>query len=205
MRHGLPLARPGMRVGLLGGSFDPPHDGHVHLTREALRRIELDRVWWLVSPGNPLKTRGPASMADRMAQAARIMQHPRVVITDIEARIVTRHTARTLARLRALYPGVRFVWLMGADNLRQFHLWQDWADIARTVPIAVFARPDQGGAIRAGALRSRMAQRFSQARIPGPALRGLARHGAPAWGFVTMPLKQVSSSALRQGADPAQP
>lgn len=121
MIAGFPNARPGMCIGLLGGSFDPPHAGHVHITREALKRFGLDAVWWLVSPGNPLKTRGPAPLDRRMAAARAIMRHPRVEVTDIEARLGTRYTAETLAALFARYPGVRFVWLMGADNLASFH------------------------------------------------------------------------------------
>lgn len=108
-----------MSVGLLGGSFDPAHEGHAHLTREALKRLALDRVWWLVSPGNPLKPNPPAPLADRIARARAVMDHPRVEVTDIEARIGTRYTAETLKRLMTLYPGVRFVWLMGGDNLAQ--------------------------------------------------------------------------------------
>lgn len=100
---------------MLGGSFDPAHTGHAHITREALKRFGLDRVWWLVSPGNPLKVHGPAPMEQRLAHARQIIQHPRVVLTDIEERLGTRHTAQTLTALRARYQGVRFVWLMGAE------------------------------------------------------------------------------------------
>ena len=113
MRQGFPIASPGMRIGILGGSFDPAHEGHAHITREALRRFGLDRVWWLVSPGNPLKAHGPAPIARRMAEARRVMPDPRVDITDLEARLGTRFTAQTLRRVTALYPGVHFVWLMG--------------------------------------------------------------------------------------------
>lgn len=112
MNNGLPYLRPGMSVGLLGGSFDPPHPGHVHITREALKRFGLDRVLWLVSPGNPLKARGPAELGRRMAAARDIMQHPRVHISDFEAHAGTRYTAQTLRLLRQRCPGVRFVWLI---------------------------------------------------------------------------------------------
>ena len=130
-----------MVVGLLGGSFDPAHAGHAHITREALKRFGLDRVWWLVSPGNPLKAEGPAPLATRIAQARSVIDDPRVVITGLEVLLGTRHTAALLDRLTALYPGVHFVWLMGADNLVQFHRWKDWRAIAREMPIAVIARP----------------------------------------------------------------
>ena len=120
-------------MGLLGGSFDPAHEGHVHITREALKRMGLDQVWWLVTPANPLKARQPAPLADRMARARAVMRDPRVKITALEARLGTRATADTIDRLKAIYPGVTFVWLMGADNLVQFHRWGRWRDILRMV------------------------------------------------------------------------
>ena len=195
MRAGLPYARPGMAVGLLGGSFDPAHAGHVHITREALRRFGLDRVWWLVSPGNPLKARGPAPMEARLARAAETMRHPRVTVTGIEARLGTRYTAQTLKALARLYPGVRFVWLMGADNLAQFHRWEDWRDIMAMVPVGVLARPGD----RTAALNSRAATIFRQARVrPRDAVR-LAHLRPPAWAFVNVPMHAASSTAIRAG------
>ncbi len=194
MRAGLPVAGRGMRIGLLGGSFDPPHRGHVHITREALKRLGLDRVWWLVSPGNPLKAHRPARMAARIAEARRLLgADPRVVVSDIEARLRTRYTADTIACLQALYPGVRFVWLMGADNLAQFHRWERWRDIMARVPVAVLARP---GAGLAGLLSpaARLAARHRLARPDA-----LARHPPPAWAYVGLPLDSTSSSAIRAG------
>ena len=141
MKQGFPIATPGMRIGILGGSFDPAHEGHAHITREALRRFGLDRIWWLVSPGNPLKEHGPAPLAARLAQARRVMPDTRVEITDLEARLGTRYTAQTLRRITALYPGVHFVWLMGADNLCQFDRWENWRGILGMVPVGVLARP----------------------------------------------------------------
>ena len=117
MAEGFPVARAGRKIGLLGGSFDPAHEGHAHITREALKRFRLDEVWWLVSPGNPLKTRGPAPIEKRLTQAQRVMRHPRVRITALEQQLGTRFTAETLEALTRRYPGVSFVWLMGADNL----------------------------------------------------------------------------------------
>ncbi|MBC7140917.1 MAG: nicotinate-nucleotide adenylyltransferase, partial [Rhodobacteraceae bacterium] len=165
MRTGFPTALPGMSIGLLGGSFDPAHAGHAHITREALKGFGLSRVWWLVSPGNPLKARGPAPMAERIARARSVMDHPRVVVSDIEARLGTRYTAETLQRLMALYPGVRFVWLMGADNLAQFDRWQDWEWIIRHVPIGIFARPGS----RLAARGSRAADEYARYRLPAEA------------------------------------
>ena len=141
MVQGFPAAYRGMVVGLLGGSFDPAHDGHVHITHQALQRIGLDRVWWLVSPGNPLKANAPAPIGLRIARAReKLGDDPRVVVTDLEARLGTRATIDTLRRLQALYPGVRFVWIMGADNLVQFHRWRNWRQIMARVPVAVMAR-----------------------------------------------------------------
>ena len=123
---GFPKATDGMRIGLLGGSFDPPHAGHVHITRQALRRFGLDRVWWLVSPGNPLKVDGPAPIEKRIAACQEIMQHPKVLVTDIEVQLETRFTADTIEKLQGIYPNVNFVWLMGADNLASVHKWGRW-------------------------------------------------------------------------------
>ena len=191
MKQGFPIASKGMVIGLLGGSFDPAHEGHAHITREAIKRMGLDRVWWLVSPGNPLKVRQPAPMAARLAQARRVMHDPRVVITDLEARLGTRATADTIDALRAMYPGVHFVWLMGADNLVQFHKWGRWRDILRAVPVGVLARPGSGVAAR----NSVAARAFRVNRVArGENLRNAP---APAWCFVNIPLNDASSSAIR--------
>lgn len=197
MRAGWPVASPGQVVGLLGGSFDPAHDGHVHITRQALKRFGLDQVWWLVSPGNPLKARGPAPLARRMEIARQIMGHPRVTITDIEARIGTRYTAQTLAGLQARYAGVRFVWLMGADNLAQLHRWQNWQHIMDSVPVGVVARPGD----RISARRSVAAQRYGFAKLPGHASQLLGQSEAPRWCYINVPLTDASSSAIRGNGD----
>lgn len=193
MRQGFPIARKGEVIGLLGGSFDPAHLGHVHITREALKRFGIDRVWWLVSPGNPLKESGPAPLEQRMERAREIMQHPNVVVTDIETQLGTRFTGETLARLFAIYPGVQFVWLMGADNLAQFHRWQKWQQIARSLPIGVIARPGD----RITATTSVAAKVFADARISGRASQLLGRAVPPAWSFVNVPMLDVSSSGIR--------
>lgn len=180
-----------MVIGLLGGSFDPAHAGHAHITREAIKRMGLDRVWWLVTPGNPLKARGPAPLADRLARARAVMDDPRVRVTDLERRLGTRYTAETLERLQAIYPGVRFVWLMGADNLAQFHRWERWADILRMVPVGVLARPGWGVKART----SRAARIFRQERVArGESLR---LRDAPAWCFVNLPMDDSSSTEIR--------
>lgn len=190
----LPPARPGGVIGLLGGSFDPPHAGHVHITREALKRFGLDSIWWLVSPGNPLKSRGPAPLERRMQAARAIMQHPRVHISDVEAQIGARYTAHTLAVLRAERPDVHFVWLMGADNMAQFHLWQDWRRIMETVPVGILARPGARLAARA----SVAARIYEKARVPQDQARILGRLQAPAWCFANVPMIAMSSTRLRE-------
>jgi nicotinate-nucleotide adenylyltransferase len=197
MRHDFPMGTPGMVIGLLGGSFDPAHDGHVHITHEALRRCGLTHVWWLVSPGNPLKPNPPAPLERRIARAREEMRHPRVTITGIEAQLGTRYTAETLRALHHRYPGVRFVWLMGADNLAQFDQWQDWRWIMDNVPVGVLARPGD----RISARPSRAARVYAQARLPAGAARLLGRSDAPAWCFGTVPMVSLSSTMLRNRGD----
>ena len=193
MFHRGPIATPGQRIGLLGGSFDPPHPGHVHITRWALRTLGLDRVWWLVSPGNPLKPRGPAMIERRLAACRALIDHPRVTVTDIERHLATRYTADTLARLTLHYPGVRFVWLMGSDNLAGFHRWQRWDWIMANYPIAVLARP--GEQVRAGL--SPAARRFARQRLSQGAATLLGRGDAPRWTLLTGPMSPDSSTAIR--------
>ena len=188
--QGWPVARKGMVIGLLGGSFDPAHAGHVMITHEAMKRFGLDRVWWLVSPGNPLKAKGPRPMAERLARARSVMRHPRVTVTDMEARLGTRHTAHTLRALMRRYPGVRFVWLMGADNLVQFHRWDDWRWIMKNVPVGVLARPGSG----VTGLLGRAARAFRGGRVAPDVL---GRSMAPAWSFADLPMIDVSSSDIR--------
>lgn len=193
MRQGFPLARPGMSIGLLGGSFDPAHNGHVHITREALKRLGLDQVWWLVSPGNPLKTRGPAPLAERMDRAGKVMQHPHVKVTDLETKLGTRYTFQTLGHLHDLYPGVHFTWLMGADNLADFHLWENWQDIMHMLPVAVLARPGQ----RISARMSVAARYFRRDRLMGRAALSLRYAVPPAWVFLNVPMSDLSSTSIR--------
>ena len=166
----------------------------MHITREALRRFGLDRVWWLVSPGNPLKARGPAALSRRMAAARQIMQHPRVHISDFEAQAGTRYTAETIVRLQAACPQARFVWLMGADNLAQFHLWKDWQEIMVRVPVGVLARPGD----RVEARTAKPAQVFRHARLAPRESRALGKSSAPAWCFVNVPMVDVSSTRIRE-------
>ena len=200
LRDGLDL-KPGMAVGVFGGSFNPAHDGHAHVAETALRRLGLDRVVWLVSPQNPLKDAAEsAPLADRMASAERAARRaasgPAMIVSDFETRIGTRWTVDTLRALVARHPGVRFVWLMGSDNLAGFHRWRGWTDIMRLMPMAVIARP---GSL----LDSRTApaaSRFARARLPQERARLLPDMEAPAWAYLTAPLNHRSSTALRRAA-----
>lgn len=194
MLNGFPLALAGQKIGLLGGSFDPPHAGHLHISRRALRRFGLHKVWWLVSPGNPLKPDPPATMDRRLAACRNIATDPRIVVTDLEARLGTRYTADTLGRVLALYPATRFVWLMGADNLAGFHRWEHWDKIMETIPIGVLARP--GDQLSAGS--SPAARTYAQYRWPESAARILPMQQAPAWMLLSGPMVDQSSTAIRQ-------
>jgi nicotinate-nucleotide adenylyltransferase len=183
-----------MRVGLFGGSFNPAHEGHAHVAETALQRLRLDRVVWLVSPQNPLKDSAQTAPLDqRMASARAMARGPSMVVSDVETRIDTRFTIDTLRSLIARYPGVRFVWLMGADGLAEFHRWRGWIEIAGLVPMAVVARP--GSSLRA--LTSPAARRLASARVRPQEARVLADYAAPAWTYLTAPLDPHSSTAIR--------
>lgn len=182
------------RIGLLGGSFNPAHDGHRDISLAALAYLDLDEVWWVVSPQNPLKpVAGMAPFAERLAGARSMAQHPRIRVTDIEARIGTRFTADTLRTLVTRFPGCRFVWLMGADNLAQISSWQDWTRIFHLTPIAVFDRPTY----TVKALTALAARRFRRARRREAALKTLPATKAPAWVFVHHRLNPISATAIR--------
>ena len=196
LRPGFHLAR-GMRVGLLGGSFNPAHEGHAHVAETALRRLGLDRVIWLASPQNPLKSaRGLAPLDARMRGAARFARGPAMIVSDVESRLGSRYTIDTVRLLQARFPGVRFVWLMGTDNLAGFHLWRGWAELMRTLPVAVVARPGTHVYSRF----SPAARRFARARLPDRAGLALAGTAAPAWIYLRGPLHSASSTALRKAA-----
>ncbi len=186
--------RRGTRIGLLGGSFNPAHQGHRHVALLALRRLQLDQVWLMVSPGNPLKpVRGMAPFAERLASARRVADGRRLVATGIEAALATRFTVDTLRELRRRFPRARFVWLMGADNLAQLPRWRGWLSIARGMPFAVLPRPGYNHRALAG----RAAKRLGAARLPARQAKLLARRGAPAWIFLPVPQHAASASAIR--------
>ena len=182
------------RIGLLGGSFNPAHEGHLHISRAALTRLGLDEVWWLVSPQNPLKShRGMAPFAARAASARKAARHARIRVSEIEAEFGTTYTADTLRRLLRRFPEARFVWLMGADNLIQISRWRDWAGIFAAMPVAVFARPSYS--LRA--LASVAARQFAWARIPEADAGALTEQRPPAWAFLHIRPSAASATAIR--------
>ncbi len=190
----IPLYTNGMRIGLLGGSFNPPHVAHRAISLFAIKRLKLDRVWWLVTPGNPLKEHGALHDLDARADAARKMaDDPRIDISCLESVIGTRYTVDTISYLRRRASGLRFVWIMGADNLAQFHRWQNWRRIASEVPIAVIDRPPQSFR----ALAAPAAQALARYRLPENQAVRLADQRAPAWVFLTGMKLNLSSSGLR--------
>jgi len=192
--HVPPGVSPGRRIGLLGGSFNPAHEGHLEISRLALDLLALDEVWWLVSPQNPLKSEDSmAPLAQRFRAAKRRAGRHPIQVTDIEAELDTRFTADTLAALKNRYPAARFVWLMGADNLCQIHRWRNWSRIFHSVPVAVFARPTYS--LRAE--QSKAARRFARHRIKPFRAAGLANRRAPAWVLFKRPLNPVSATKIR--------
>jgi nicotinate-nucleotide adenylyltransferase len=193
-RIGAPALWRGLRIGLLGGSFNPAHDGHRHISLMALNALDLDQVWWLVSPQNPLKKRdGMASMATRIEQAKRIARHPRIRVTDLEQQLGTQFTADTLPALSSTFFGTDFVWLMGADNLSQIRHWDRWQVIFNTMPVAVLARSPYS--LRA--CSSLAATRYQRHRLARRQSRRLSKAGPPAWVFLPIPLHGASASAIR--------
>lgn len=189
-----PPHAPGLKIGLFGGTFDPPHDAHLGAALLAMKKIGLDRIWWLVTPGNPLKnTSGLAPLAQRIAAAKALTHHPRIDITGLEAEINTRYTYDTVHYLVHRFPHVRFVWIMGADNLRSFHRWQKWRGIANLVPIAVIDRLGPSLYAPSGIA----GQALARYRVPDSKLRSLPDRKPPAWAYVHGLKSPLSSTALR--------
>ena len=196
-----PLVLAGQRIGIMGGSFNPPHEGHAIVAETALKRLDLDQLWWVVTPGNPLKSNGALpSQSERMTAARAFAHGPKMKITGFEAELGTPYTAATLAFLKSRYPAVNFVWVMGADNLATFNRWQHWKSIAATFPIAVVDRPGW----RLKALAGEAAQLLGPARLGEGEAHRLALSKPPAWVFLTSRLSEQSSTKLR-AKRPARP
>ena len=194
LRPGFALSR-GMKVGLYGGSFNPAHPGHAHVAETARQRLGLDRVIWLVAPQNPLKSSAETQPLDARLAGVRAFARDRgMIVSDVETRLGTRYTLDTVLALKARFPGVRFVWIMGADSLAGFHRWRGWTQIMRALPVAVVSRPW----ISLKSRSSPAARRFAAARIPFGRAKSLADHPAPAWVFLYGPLNFQSSTALRE-------
>lgn len=192
----IPPHGSGLRIGLFGGSFNPIHDGHRLVAEQCLKRLGLDAVWLLVSPGNPLKDNDSLPSLEARVRAARMrLRHPRLVATGLEAQRGYRYTVDTLTWLKRSCPDTHFVWIMGADNLAQFHRWESWRDIAQLMPIAVYDRP--GATLRAMAALA--AQSLAPHRIPEQRARELPLADPPAWTLLTGVTSALSSSAIRQG------
>ena len=194
----LPPHAPGLRIGLFGGTFNPAHDGHRMASLTALRRLQLDRVWWLVTPGNPLKdNQALPPLAQRIAQARALANHGHINVTGIEATLRTRYTADTLRQLMRRCPGVRFVWIMGSDNLANFHRWNEWRAIARMMPMAVIDRP--GSTHRS--IASPAANWMARWRLPENQGAALPVRTPPAWVFLHGRRSDLSSTYLRELAE----
>jgi nicotinate-nucleotide adenylyltransferase len=182
------------RVGLLGGSFNPAHAGHIHISRLALELLDLDEIWWLVSPQNPLReTEGMAPLTERLDGAAALAKNLKIWVTNIESKLGTLYTIDTLTALKNYFPRARFVWIIGADNLSQISRWKNWMAIFKSVPVAVFARPE----FTSKALTSTAAKRFSKRRINQSKATDLIIQSPPAWTFLSIPLSDISATKIR--------
>ena len=192
--QGFPSVEPGLTIGLLGGSFDPPHEGHVHITKLALKIFNLSKIWWLVCPENPIKSVTPSDVNSRFIASKKIMKHPSVVITDLERKFKTKYTFQTLIKLKKLYPSTKFVWLMGADNLITFHHWKNWDWIMKNIPVGVLARPEEQ--IKAGL--SHAAIKFRNYRLPKEKSIILSNYIPPVWTLSNGPMRNISSTEIRK-------
>lgn len=194
VRVRLPHAEAGQRIGLVGGSFNPPHAAHLLISRMALRRLDLDRVWWIVTPGNPLKSHdGLAPLEERLAKCRAIARDARITVTAFERDLGKHYTAGSLAYLRRRHARVRFVWIMGADCLAEFHRWWQWREIFASMPVAVVDRPGR----HLPSLSAPAARAFARSRLPEQSARCLSMAHPPCWTMLTGPLSPLSSTAIR--------
>jgi len=187
-------AGAGRRIGLLGGSFNPAHEGHLHISQLAIKLLELKEIWWLISPQNPLKSEeGMAPLADRLAGAESLAGGEKITVTALESELGTRYTADTLNALKERFPEAQFVWLMGADNLIQIDRWHNWTSIFETVPVAIFARPTYS----LEAESAKASTQFARFRVKPHQANQLADMDSPAWVFLRTPESSVSATEIR--------
>ena len=186
-----------LSVGLLGGSFDPPHEGHRHISVHALKRFDLDQIWWLVSPGNPIKHKPHFTANTRFGLSCKLADHPQIYVTEIESIFDVRYTFETLQLLLSKFPQFRFVWLMGSDNLAEFHTWNNWFEIAHHVSIGVLARTGY----RMQARNSIAARSLGKYWIPEHQAQLLATSIPPSWTLVNIPMHPANSTKIRASID----
>jgi nicotinate-nucleotide adenylyltransferase len=192
MMRNWPLAFRGQKIGLLGGSFDPAHLGHLHVAETAACLLGLDKVWWLVSPQNPLK-KSSSPLKQRLLSAKEVARGPKMVVTSIETDLKTQYTFDTLTELKQRYIGVKFIWIMGGDNLAGFEHWKGWTKIVSSVPICIVSRPSAGPKARLG----RMARHFEKSRLSLAKAPSLANRKPPIWVYIPARYNQLSSTAIR--------
>ena len=197
MRYNLPYALGGQKIGLLGGSFDPAHEGHIHITKEAMKNFHLDAVWWLISPRNPLKKKKPEAVRDRKTNAELLLKDSNTFVTDLEFQLKTQYTYEIILQLKRLYWGVSFVWIMGADSLETFDLWKNWKVIMAEVPIGVINRPGKNYFTK----KNCMTGRYKTFQLPCSHSKILAVKKPPVWCFVTAPLNHNSSTQIRSSGN----
>lgn len=192
MKRNWPLAYSGQKIGLLGGSFDPAHSGHLHVAETAACLLGLDKVWWLVSPQNPLK-KSSSPLAERLQSARNVARGPKMVVTSVETALKTQYTIDTLEELKRHYNGVKFCWIMGGDNLAGFEHWKGWQEIVESVPVCVVSRPTAGPRARLG----RMARHFAKNRLPLTKATTLLSNKPPIWVYIPARFNSISSTQLR--------
>lgn len=188
----LPKVENNQTIGLVGGSFDPPHEGHMHIASWALNTLPIDKLWWVVSRRNPLKKHNPADFQKRFNDTKKVVAHSKMLVTDIEIKFNVNFTVDLIKRLKMEYPKVNFIWIMGADGLKQFHKWKDWETIFEMIPIAIFARPGYNGLSTTVA-----ALKYKDSFLSSDNAVQLPFYKAPAWAFFNIPMKNISSTDIR--------
>ena len=188
----LPKVDRRQNIGLIGGSFDPPHEGHMHIAKWALRSLPLDKLWWVVSKRNPLKKQSTTDFENRIKNTQKLVKQPKMLVTDLEAVFDTEFTVDFLCKVKSEYPKGNFTWIMGADGLNNFHEWKHWEKIFEMIPIAIFARPSYSDFLTTVA-----GKKYSKNLLPENRSNQLMQCKAPAWAFFDIPLKNISSTEIR--------